>query len=359
VTLLCLFERTHPTARNRMRSLFCPKCKQRIFFEQLRCPHCSLTLAFDPAALLVRPLNDVNACSNRNLIGCNWSADEEGHYCCSCALTRTIPNLGSTKNQLLWSRVEQAKRRLIYDLRRLRLPLSTEGGVRLSFDILSEDEGEGPILTGHSAGLITLNLAEADDVERESRRVAFREPYRTLLGNFRHEVGHFYWDILVSGTTLKRPSMLIFGDESRSYEDALKDYHTRSDRSYDRTAFISEYASSHPWEDWAETFAHFLHIVSTLDSVAGLPLSLGSRVLDTLRDPYLETDFGALLAPWTSLSYSLNELNRSLGLGDAYPFELSSTVLGKLHLVHMAIHNHLNRAKAKPRIPAAALGRPG
>jgi hypothetical protein len=201
-------------------------------------------------------------------------------------------------------------------------------------------------MTGHSDGLITLNLAEADDVERESRRIAFHEPYRTLLGHFRHEIGHFYWDLLVSETKLKSPSTLIFGDESLSYEDALKDYHTRSDRSYDRTAFISRYASSHPWEDWAETFAHFLHIVSTLDSVAGLPLSLESRTIETLRDPYLESDFGALLASWTSFAYSLNELNRSLGLSDAYPFQLTSVVAGKLHFIHMAIHNYRGHGMA-------------
>jgi hypothetical protein len=330
-----------------MRNLFCPHCEQRIFFEQIRCTNCSQLLAFDSAALVFRRLDQMRPCSNRDLIGCNWSADEGSIYCRSCALTRTIPNLGSNKNRLLWSRVEEAKRRLVYDLCRLKLPLASEHGVRLTFDILSEDAQEGPILTGHSAGLITLNLAEADDVERESRRVAFREPYRTLLGHFRHEVGHFYWDLLVADTRLKAPFRLIFGDESQDYQTALRAYHERVDRSYDRAAFISEYASAHPWEDWAETFAHFLHIVSALDSIAGLPLSLQSRVLETLRDPYLESDFSALLASWASLAYSLNELNRSLGRDDAYPFHLSSAVSGKLHFVHMAIQNHQNRASAR------------
>jgi len=321
-----------------MRNLFCPKCSERIFFEQGRCARCSQRLAFDPLLLVTRRLEEVKPCSNRDLIGCNWSADEKSRYCCSCALTRTIPNLGSTKNRLLWSRVEEAKRRLVYDLCRLKLPLKSEAN-QLSFDILSDDPEEGPIMTGHSAGLITLNLAEADDLERETRRVAFREPYRTLLGHFRHEVGHFCWDLLVDETQLRGPFRLIFGNESQSYENALKAYHERTDRSYDRAAFISEYASSHPWEDWAETFAHFLHIVSVLDSVAGLPLSLESRALETLRDPYLESDFSALLASWTPLAYSLNELNRSLGLGDAYPFQLSSVAIGKLHFIHMAIQN--------------------
>jgi hypothetical protein len=162
----------------------------------------------------------------------------------------------------------------------------------------------------------------------------------------RHEVGHFYWDVLVAETRLKQPFRLIFGDESSNYQDALDAYHDRSDRSYDRAAFISEYGSAHPWEDWAETFAHFLHIVSALDSAADLPLSLEARVLETLQDPYLESDFSALLVSWTPLAHSLNELNRSLGLGDAYPFELSGAVSGKLHFVHMAIQGHRARAAA-------------
>jgi hypothetical protein len=329
-----------------MRSLFCPKCHHRIFFEQVRCDNCCLLLAFDPVTLAIRQLDDVTACSNRILINCNWAAEERNQYCRSCALNRTIPNLGLSRNRPLWSRVEGAKRRLIYDLCRLKLPLASEDSTQLSFDILAEDEGDGPIMTGHLAGLITLNLAEADDVEREARRVAFREPYRTLLGHLRHEVGHFYWDLLVAKTKLIAPFRLIFGDEARNYQTALQDYHGRAEPSYDRAAFITEYASSHPWEDWAETFAHFLHIVSALDSVAGLPLSLDSRSLETLRDPYLESDFNALLASWAPFSYSINELNRSLGLGAAYPFELSGVMVGKLHFIHMAIQNYASRRTA-------------
>jgi hypothetical protein len=137
--------------------------------------------------------------------------------------------------------------------------------------------------------------------------------------------------------------MLVFGDHSRNYQIALEEYHSRIDRSYDRDAFTSEYASSHPWESWAETFAHPLHILSTLDSLAGLPLSLDHRSLQTLQDPYLESDFEALLASWRPLSYSMNELNRSLGLGDAYPFHVSRVMAGKLHFVHMAIQNSKRR----------------
>jgi hypothetical protein len=237
--------------------------------------------------------------------------------------------------------VEEAKRRLIYDLRRLRVPIVFAGGFRLAFEILSDEHG--PVMTGHESGLITLNLAEADDVQREIRRVSFREPYRTLLGHFRHEIGHFYWNALIYEAGFRAPFRLVFGDETENYQAALADYYARQDWSCDPASHISMYATSHPWEDWAETFAHFLHIVSTLDSLAGLPLSLDARGKHTLNDPYLESDFGALLELWTPLALTINRLNRSLGLADAYPFDISPAVEGKLHLVHMAITAFRNR----------------
>jgi hypothetical protein len=306
-----------------------------VTFEHVVCANCGDGLLFDPSCIEMTELSLKQSCRNRDVIGCNWCAEESDPYCGSCRLTRTIPNLGSPRNIMLWRRMEEAKRRLVYDLARLRLPLTPGDGAPVAFDILSDETS--PILTGHLSGLITLNLAEADDVERESRRVAFREPYRTLLGHFRHEIGHFYWELLVNGTTLQAPFKLIFGDETQDYQFAINSYHGRFDRSYDRMGFISEYATSHPWEDWAETFAHFLHIVSTLDSLAGLPLSLDERSRQTLTDPYLESDFEALLALWMPLARGLNELNRSLGMSDAYPFDISPAVKGKLHLVHMAI----------------------
>src|SRR5215472_11955840 len=320
-----------------VRKLLCPVCREAVFFEQLQCSHRDTQLAFDVEDRRLRILERDSACANRLLIGCNWLG-RGNRYCVSCCLTRTIPNLASTRNILLWRRVEQAKRRLIYDLYRLALP-SKNKERQIAFDILSEETAGHPIVTGHLDGLITFGLSEADDVEREARRIAFREPYRTLLGHFRHEVGHFYWDLLVDQTNLKIPFRLIFGDETQSYDDLLKSYHARADRLYDRTSFISEYATAHPWEDWAETFAHFLHIVSTLDSAASLPLSIDQRSHRTLENPYMEKDFEALLASWIPVAYTMNELNRSLGLSDAYPFELPPAVRGKLHFAHMAILN--------------------
>ena len=336
-----------------MRQLHCPACHESIFFEQIYCTRCNAPLTFDASGMTFH-CGDAVACANRSLIGCNWAAKESDALCPSCSLTRTIPTLQSPQNVALWRRVEVAKRRLLYDLARLELPLSDRGrSWQIAFDILADDLGQ-PVMTGHSNGLITMNLSEADDVEREARRTRFREPYRTLLGHFRHEVGHFFWELLVNGTKLQQPFRVIFGDETTSYREAIHRYHTRPDRVYDRAAFISEYATSHPWEDWAETFAHFLHIVSTLDSASSLPLSLNRRSHETLADPYLEKDFEALLSAWMLVSYTMNELNRSMGLSDAYPFELPLAVQGKLHFVHMAILNFRTHAQRELDAPRRA-----
>ncbi|WP_439395087.1 putative zinc-binding metallopeptidase [Bradyrhizobium sp. PMVTL-01] len=325
-----------------MREFNCPYCRTQLAFEQIECVGCRMPAVFDPNRIAMVRSEEVESCSNRQIIGCNWCRVSNRYYCESCSLTRVIPSTANSRNVWLWKRVEQAKRRLLYDLRRLRLPLCSKQGMQVSFEILSDEHG--PVLTGHRAGLITLNLAEADDVERESRRVSMRETYRTLLGHFRHEIGHFYWYVLIDEARLHAPFRLVFGDETNSYDDALAAYYARQDRSHDPASHISLYATSHPWEDWAETFAHFLHIVATLDSLAGLPLSLETRARETLRDPYLESDFDALLDLWSPLARSINVLNRSLGLAEAYPFDISPAVKGKLHLVHMALVAFRNRA---------------
>lgn len=324
-----------------MRDFKCPQCRQLLAFELTECNRCKQPLMFDPESMAMVGVESGLACANRNIIACNWCAVATTPYCLSCSLTRVIPTTQNPHNVSLWMRVEEAKRRLIYDLRRLRLPIAFAGGFRLAFEILSDEHG--PVMTGHESGLITLNLAEADDVKREARRVSFREPYRTLLGHFRHEIGHFYWNALIQEAGFRAPFRLVFGDETEDYQAALAAYYARQDRSDDPASHISMYATSHPWEDWAETFAHFLHIVSTLDSMAGLPLSLDARAQHTLNDPYLESDFGALLELWTPLALTINRLNRSLGLAAAYPFDISPAVEGKLHLVHMAITAFRNR----------------
>ena len=210
-----------------MRQFHCPACRSSVFFEQGHCTNCGAELAFGASGLRFRPGNETPSCLNRPLIGCNWATGDANAYCSSCSLTRTIPPLQSPRNVMLWRRVEEAKRRLLYDLARLKLPLRDENtDWHIAFDILADDLGQ-PVMTGHLNGLITLSLSEADDAEREARRTQFREPYRTLLGHFRHEVGHFYWELLVDGTTMEQPFRLIFGDETVSYQESIKGYHAR------------------------------------------------------------------------------------------------------------------------------------
>lgn len=329
-----------------MKRLTCPGCRNFAEFERTSCRTCGLGLAFDPTTMQMTNAQTCALCSNRPHIACNWLVDDGATLCSSCSLTTTIPNLGLERNVVLWKKVERAKRRLIYDLRRLQLPLVTRSGMKLRFDILSEENTGQQVTTGHEAGLITLNVAEADDAEREARRLAFHEPYRTLLGHFRHEAAHFYWSVLIDEAHWLPQFRLLFGDERENYREALTNYYARPRRSFECSEFISEYASSHPWEDWAETFAHFLHIVATLDTAASLSLFLEGRKQPTMEDPYLERDFDALLAAWSPVAEGLNELNRSIGHGDAYPFDLSAAVKGKLHLVHMAILHQRDSARA-------------
>lgn len=331
-----------------MRQLQCPRCSKRVLFEQTQCRSCSARLVFEAVELRFRLLDGAVPCANRTLIGCNWAADLDHIFCSSCRRTRTTPQRDMLRNIMLWRRVEQAKRRLLYDLQCLKLPWR-ESDRQVIFDVLSEEGSNTPIVTGHLNGVITLSLSEADDAERELRRSRFGEPYRTLLGHFRHEIGHFYWDVLVNQTKLQAPFRLVFGDERQSYESLLNAYYGRTNHSYDRQSFISEYATSHPWEDWAETFAHFLHIVSTLETASELRLSLNRSYDQTLIDPYMERDFEALLSSWAPVAYTMNELNRSMGLGDAYPFELSSAIRGKLHLVHMAILSFRNEERQRTK----------
>ena len=311
-----------------MRSFTCPACGNLLFFENSSCLECGTPVAYSRRDRALVALDGRQRCANAALAGCNWVADDPGPLCGCCALTRTRPADGDAVEA--FARAEAAKRRLVHQLDDLGLPTG-----EVVFDLLSSDAEH--VITGHASGVITIDLAEGVDSHREAMRAQLAEPYRTLLGHFRHEVGHFYWEALIDQAQLIGPFRLIFGDESVGYALALANYHNRSDRAWNSDGFISEYATAHPWEDWAETFAHFLHIVSTLDTASSLPLSLDERARHTLEDPYLERDFEALLSLWEAVAYSMNELNRSMGLSDAYPFHLTPAVRGKLHFVHLAI----------------------
>ena len=287
-------------------------------------------------------------CANHKLAECNWLArvDAEDGLCECCQFTRTRPDDSDHQALVAFARTEAAKRRLIYQLDSLGLPTTTreedpEHG--LAFDLLSSRSG--PVTTGHRSGLITIDLAEGDDAHREAMRVRLDEPYRTLLGHLRHEVGHWYWDVLISETPFYAGFRALFGDEQADYKSALEaHYDGTADDS--RKNFVSQYASAHPWEDWAETFAHYLHIRDTLQTSAswGVHVSGPDLDLSVAWDAQLSTrpiedadEFGDLLRAWLPLTYALNAQNRSMGKDDLYPFVLAREVVDKLRFVHVVV----------------------
>src|SRR4029453_19363135 len=131
----------------------------------------------------------------------------------------------------------------------------------------------GPrVMTGHASGLITSNAEEADDALREQIKYALREPYRTLVGHLRHEVGHYYWDRLVWNTPWRGPFRQLFGDERASCDDGLKRNYEQGPPADWASSYVSSYATSHPWEDWAETWRRYVHVVDSLATAMGFGL---------------------------------------------------------------------------------------
>ncbi|HEV7817349.1 MAG TPA: putative zinc-binding peptidase [Janthinobacterium sp.] len=357
-----------------MKTFHCDKCAQQVFFENTLCCNCGSTLGYQPAQRVVssfepagegkwRSLNPHDAgrlykqCSNyaREHV-CNWmlAADDPQALCASCRLTAVIPSQSNDKNHLFWQRLESAKRRLLYSLWSLHLkPVSKqEDEARgLAFQFLEDGVSEKTVLTGHADGLITLNIAEADPVERERARERMHEPYRTLLGHFRHESGHYYFDRLIAGSEWTGAYRELFGDERQDYADSLKRHYENGAPAGWEQRFISNYASSHPWEDWAETWAHYLHMIDTLETAhaCGLSLKPAKRAEPEMvlaAAPLKIESFDEIIADWFALTYVLNSLNRSIGTPDSYPFKLSSPVQEKLHFVHRVVLAQAHKAVA-------------
>ncbi len=360
-----------------MRVFHCNHCGQLIFFENTTCGNCGHRLSYLPDLQIVASLAPLPSqpagvggtarelwsspaagaegktyrlCENyRKHNVCNWaiSADDPGSYCQSCQFTRVIPDLSRPENQNRWCRLETAKRRLIYSLIELKLPLCNKAEdpiAGLEFLFVGDLDDTTRVLTGHENGVITMNIAEADDVERERRRVSMHEPYRTLLGHFRHEIGHYYWDRLLKDKPRLNAFREQFGDEQEDYSHALQNYYRTGAKANWQQYFVSAYATSHPWEDWAETWAHYLHINDALEiaQVCGLslqPMCMGEPAMKTLgpKSGYLSS-FDEIVDNWFPLTYVLNSLNRSMGLPDAYPFVLSPATVEKLRFVHETIH---------------------
>lgn len=337
-----------------MKPFFCD-CGQRIFFDSTKCVSCAGVLGFDPGRLVLLLLGQgphpgvVTAggrafrhCRNRiEHEACNWlvSVDEPGAYCESCRRTLVIPSLEVPVNLGRWQRLEQAKRRLLYTLLSLGLPLDPGGhlpGLRFRF---LEDQRTNPrvpdafVTTGHDAGVITINAAEADDARRAVVREEMQERYRTLLGHFRHESGHFYFGYLVGGEALEE-FRALFGDERSDYAQALQAHYSTGPAADWPSRWVSAYASAHPLEDWAESFAHYLHIIDALETAH----SFG--VTDQVVSGAPATDW---IGAWAELAVALNELNRSLGVDDPYPFVLPASVVARLAFIHQRVERAVGR----------------
>ncbi|SET56536.1 hypothetical protein SAMN05443580_104303 [Variovorax sp. OV084] len=270
-------------------------------------------------------------------------------YCLACSVTRTIPDLSLESNGELWRKLETAKRRLISQLLALGLPVVSrhvDPVHGLTFDFLSNMPGGPHVMTGHQHGVITLNAEEAEDAVRERIRAEMREPYRTLLGHFRHEIGHYYWDLLVLPTPWIDDFRALFGDDRADYAAALQTHYEQGPPPDWADRFVSSYASTHPWEDWAETWAHYLHMADTADTAmsfgvdaTNVELTSDLFTLDDLWQPE-DPDAGKFLDfinGWVLLTNVLNELSRSMGQPDYYPFVLPRVAVGKLQFIHRVI----------------------
>jgi hypothetical protein len=330
-------------------------CGEPVLFEDVSCGACGRPVGYDPGTRLFgNPAQDMRSCAHRDSAAqCNWlvaTVSPEG-MCLSCQTTRTIPDLTRPRNAARLLRLEAAKRRVLFNVQSVGLPIvprSQDPEQGLAFDFLETLPGGPRVMTGHASGVVTINVEEADDGYRESNREALREPYRTVIGHIRHELGHYYWNVSVWGGPWHEPFRELFGDERADYGLALRNHYSNGPPDGWKQRFISSYAASHPWEDWAETFAHYLHLRSTLETVA-------SYRLDTSAVPIRSRPFGpddlysaeaahggpAFLA-WANaarvVTTVLNEASRSMGQPDTYPFALTSAVVRKLHFVHCAVH---------------------
>lgn len=330
-----------------MKTFSCGVCHKPVYFENTVCTHCGALLGFLPdqmrlAALIQgddalwrepkaaptlaarvnvhaaprQPSQAYRQCENyaRHDV-CNWMvpADSPDRLCLACRPNQVIPSLSRAGNLDKWFRIERGKRRLFYGLLRLGLPIRSKtedpmGGLGFAFLSSRELSADQVAVTGHDGGLITINIDEADSSIRERRRLDLDEKYRTLLGHFRHEVGHYYWDLLIRDGGRLDPFRALFGDERADYGQALQSHYANGGPTHWQDGHISAYAAAHPWEDWAETWAHYLHIVDTLDTGEHFGITVERRMpdgsvqhADPNFDPYRIADFGPIIDNWLPL----------------------------------------------------------
>lgn len=348
-----------------MKTFHCT-CGNKLFFENSVCLNCRREVGWCPACngmhaieldgkgnyqctncntKVVKCFNYItyNVCNR--LIAGSWQQLPAQKLCDYCQLTETIPDLSVAGNATKWYNLEVAKRRLLYLLDLIRLPYASKNEqfeLPLSFDFKEDIEPttvlgwlslgkEEKVFTGHANGKITINLAEADPVEREKMRVQFGETQRTLIGHFRHEIGHYYWQLLVQGKD-EAAYKAIFGDyENPTYSQAMDFYYKNGPKPNWRNNYISAYATMHSWEDFAETWGTYLDMIAVLDTADNTDL------LQLPGEDLQDTQLEELLIRYADLSLKVNEVNRSLGLPDLLPETFSPPIVDKLRYIHRLI----------------------
>jgi hypothetical protein len=297
-----------------------------------------------------------NACTKAASLGCNWLVPEEEEFggqhgrCIADSLIRREPKADDTIAVEKLRSTAIALRRLIYQVIDIGLPVDPywrrDGG--LAFDLLSSYSMGERVVIGHAGGVITIDLVESLDAYRESLRVHLGEPYRTMLGHFRHEVGHYYQNILVEidpgAARYLDECRAIFGDERADYQGEIARHYKFGAPANWGDSYISEYATMHPWEDFAECFAHYLHITDIVETSreAGLVLRADRIRFSFPRDiaplaSYQDVPVEQLLADWKWLSLFFNRVNTAMGKNPLYPFDIPPAVARKLAPVHKLV----------------------
>ncbi len=317
----------------------CRVCDNSLYFENSVCVSCGTSLGFSRAERAIVPVDASgtyvdatgvvwHVCANLNLSGCTWLAPLKGGQCSSCDLTRTRPHDADLVGLENFPTAEQAKRHLLVELDTLGFDVvgkdeDPDNGI--AFDLLSSvDEN---VVIGHESGVITIDLAESDDAYREKVRARLSEPYRTMLGHFRHEFGHYAEWQLVRGEELMSRCRELFGDESKDYQAEIERHYDQGPPEGWESSYISTYATMHPFEDFAETWAHFLHICDTIETAReyGLLTVGGLTAFSSFHD--------VVNGVWIPVSVALNQINRSMGKDDLYPFVIPAPVRDKLDFV--------------------------
>ncbi|MFY0405847.1 zinc-binding metallopeptidase family protein [Solicola sp. PLA-1-18] len=318
-----------------MKSFACDVCGHTLYFENSVCVHCDSRVGYVRDARQMRARGESAPCHNLRVSGCNWIPEDGEKFCFACRLTRTRPSDADVEGLDQYWTAEKSKRRLVFELDELGLPIVPRVGDRgLAFDLLSSVKEN--VVTGHADGVITLDLAESDIVHREQLRLDLDEPYRTMLGHFRHEIGHYYEQVLVQGSSFEDRCRELFGDERADYQAALDRHYQHGAPDDWQKSYISKYATMHPWEDFAETFAHVLHIRDSLQTAAEFGLTVPAAI-EAMRFS------DVVVGIWIPLSIALNQINRSMGKEPLYPFVLAPPVVAKLQLVADVINDTRRR----------------